>query len=138
MGELVPMDGEVRRRVAERLVLRRVNARLDRLERLWYSRSSDKVAAELVAIGHELVNATPLFLPAAITEAMKGGDGRSGPEVGRNGHLLQVNGQARAGPGGAAQDAAWETLAARLEALADKLEAALRRLGWDGQTSAQP
>ncbi|MEW6049367.1 MAG: hypothetical protein AB1609_23330, partial [Bacillota bacterium] len=83
MGELAPMGGEARRRAARRLIVRRVNGRLDRPEGLWYSRSGNEVAVELVAIGHELVNAAPLFLAAAVSDAMEGGDGRSGPEVPR-------------------------------------------------------
>ncbi|MEW6046682.1 MAG: hypothetical protein AB1609_09405 [Bacillota bacterium] len=129
MAELIPMDGEVRRRAERKLILRRVSKRLDTLERLWYTRSREEIAAELAEIGHELLDNASLFLPPAVTRAMENFEKPPDPGSYPNGHV-QTNGQPRPRQGevNPSTEDRWEALADTVEELAEELETVLRQL----------
>ena len=85
MARVRPLDDDAYRAAMAWSVLRRIKKRQDALRRRWHELSRDEVQDELVAIGQELVEAAPLFLPCAFEPGAKAAGSRNGKVSSRNG-----------------------------------------------------
>lgn len=86
MGNVFPMDGDAYRAAMAWSVLRRIRRRQDELRRRWYELSREEVETELLAIGQELVDAAPLFLPSSFDSGGNAPSSDNGKASSRNGH----------------------------------------------------
>lgn len=80
------MNDDAYRAAVARWVLRRIRRRQEALRRRWYELTREEVGAELLAIGRELVDAAPLFLPRAFDSGGKAAGSDHGKAPSRNGH----------------------------------------------------
>ena len=85
MAGVIPLDEDAYRVAMARSALRRIKRRQNALRRRWHELSREKVEAELLAIGRELVEAAPLFLPRAFGSGGKAIGSDSGKVPCRNG-----------------------------------------------------
>ena len=124
------MGEEVRRKVEGRLVLRRINRRQKALRRSWYQLPRAEVGAELVAIGHELLAAAPLFLPRSF-DSGGGLVGANGVGLSRNGKLGWKASWSVHHDGAASGGAAWGEFVRLARQALTELEGLLRELSRD-------
>ena len=85
MGAFHLTDESSRARMA-RLALDRIKKRQRALRHRWHELSREEVEAELLAIGRELVEAAPLFLPRTFDSGGRASDSRNGKGSSGNGH----------------------------------------------------
>ena len=86
MGNVLPIDGDAYRAAMAWSVLRRIRRRQEALRRRWYELSREEVEAELLAIGQELVDAAPLFLPRSFDSGGRATSSNNVNPSSRNGH----------------------------------------------------
>lgn len=140
MSNVLPIDGDAYRAAMAWSVLRRIRRRQDELRRRWYELSREEVETELAAIGQELVEAAPLFLPGSFDSGGKTGSSNNDKALPRNGHYrLQAEhadlhpatvspdfSEAQPRPGKEPEVRSWED--ERLEALINRGERLLDEL----------
>ena len=154
MAGVFPRDEDAYRAAMARSVLRRIRRRQDALRRRWYELTREKVEAELLAIGRELVEAAPLFLPRAFdsggkvtsseNEKTRSRNGRYDGAAERTGADLARRAsdprkaRRRAGPSpgvGSSGREGREELLSAAERILDELEQLLTDLGGDEPTA---
>ena len=86
VARVLPLDEDAYRAAMAWSVLRRIRRRQDELRRRWYELSREEVEAELLAIGRELVEAAPLFLPRSFDSGGNASGSDNGKASSRNGH----------------------------------------------------
>lgn len=85
MATVGPMGDDAYRAAMAWSVLRRIKKRQEALRRRWHELSRDEAQDDLVAIGQELVEAAPLFLPCRFEPGGKAAGSRNGKVSSRNG-----------------------------------------------------